>query len=511
MGWKGLAELAPLLSEAEVRFEKKRRSIGLLLGPGLLVLALLCPPLPEVTPIGMRTLGVFLWTVTWWICEPIPIPMTSLFSLALLVFSGILSVEAAFSSWANWINIFLLGACVIGHAMSVHGLTRRIAYRMVCSPLVAADPWRLLLLFGIGAAALSSILSHVVTTMIFLSIALGLAETLQFKRESRYAECLFLSIAWGSNLGIATPVGTPPNLMAIEMVRQLGYHISFLQWIAACLPVFLAALAAMFLVIRYVLRPETPQWKISPTFFQEELRKLGPMSRGEKIAAGAFLAAMLLWVLPDLASLFLPGGRQHPFGIWLIRHLDWSVSAILVATALFLIPVDWENRKFAMTWDEAMKGVEWGTLSLVAAALGLGGAIAHPNHGLGKFLEHSISSFAASGVSQFLFVLGTIAFTVIVGSFISNIAIIGMVGALVQVTAPAAGINPVALLVAVGMAASMDFALPIGTPPSAMVFASGYVRMASMVRGGIVLSLVCIGIVALLGFYMAQWILPWPR
>ena len=511
MSWKGLAEIAPLLSDVEVRFEKRKRLLGLFLGPLLFVLTLFLPPWENVTPAGMRTLGVFLWTVVWWVCEPIPIPVTAFFSMALLVFWGVLTVEAGFAAWANWINIFLLGACVIGHAMSLHGLTRRIAYRMVGSSLVAGNPWRLLLLFGIGAAVMSSVLSHVVTTMIFISIALGLMEALQVPRTSRYGEAVFISIAWGSNLGIVTPVGTPPNLIAIGMIQSLGYRVGFAQWILACLPVFVMALVAMFLVIRYVLRPEMPQWQVSPAFFQSELKKLGPLSRGEKIAAGAFFTAMVLWVLPDLVPLFLEGGKQHPVSVWVTKRLDWSVSAVVVATSLFLIPVDWESRRFAMTWEEAVKGVEWGTLSLIAAALTLGNAIASKTIGLGAFIEQSISSFAASGASQFSFILGTIAFTVIVGSFISNIAIIGMVGAIVLAVAPSAGLNPVALLVAVAMAASMDFALPIGTPPSAMVFASGYVRLGSMVKGGVIMSLLAIIVVSFFGFYLAQWVFPWPQ
>jgi sodium-dependent dicarboxylate transporter 2/3/5 len=367
-----------------------------------------------------------------------------------------------------------------------------------------------LLLFGWGSALMSSVMSHVVTTMIFLSIATGLAETFEFKKYSRYAESLFLSIAWGSNLGIATPVGTPPNLIAIGFVQQLGYRVGFLEWIMACAPVFLLSMAAVFLVIRYVLRPEMPDWKVSPEFLREQLNKLGPMKRGEKIAAAVFLTAMFLWMLPDLVPLFLEGGKQHPYSAWLTRHLDWSVSAIIMATSLFLIPIDWEKREFAMTWEEATKGIEWGTLSLIAAALGLGGAIAHQTQGLGKFLQGAIAAIPATGESHFLFVLVVISFTIIVGSFISNIAIMGMVGALVLGAAPTATFNPIALMIAVGMAASFDFALPIGTPPSAMVFASGYVKIGTMFKGGIILSFMGIAIVSLLGYYMVASIIPWP-
>jgi len=218
------------------------------------------------------------------------------------------------------------------------------------------------------------------------------------------------------------------------------------------------------------------------------------------------VVAMLLWILPDALPLVLPGGRQHPLSAWTTRHLDWSVTASLMATSLFLIPLDWKNRRFVLTWGQAVDAVEWGGLFLIAAALALGNTIASKTLGLGGFFEQAMSAVATSG-GQFLFVLGTIAFTVVVGSLVSNIAIIGMVGALIPVVAPAAGVNPAALLVAAAIAANMDFALPVGTPPSALVFASGYVRIGSMVRGGSILALLSIPLVATLGFYVATWVL----
>jgi sodium-dependent dicarboxylate transporter 2/3/5 len=202
----------------------------------------------------------------------------------------------------------------------------------------------------------------------------------------------------------------------------------------------------------------------------------------------------------------LPGGRQHPISVWTTRHLDWAVTASLMAAYLFVIPIDWSARRFVLTWDEAVKGVEWGGLLLIAAALALGNTIASKTLGLGGFFEQAMSSTASSG-GQFLFVLGVVAFTVVIGSLVSNIAIIGMVGALVPVVAPAAGVNPAALLVVAAIAANMDFALPVGTPPSAMVFASGYVRIGSMVKGGSILALLSIPLVATLGFYLASWVL----
>jgi sodium-dependent dicarboxylate transporter 2/3/5 len=317
---------------------------------------------------------------------------------------------------------------------------------------------------------------------------------------------MFLAIAWGSNMGVVTPVAAPTNLIAIGIAQNAGYRIGFLQWVLICLPVFAITLAAMFLVVRYVLRPEMPDLGSSHALLGEEIKKLGRLSRGEKIAGSVFLVAMILWILPDLLAILLPGGRRNPTAAWVFTHLDWSVTAILGAAALFLIPLDWKERRFAMTWDEAVKGIEWGTLSLIAAALGLGNTVAHKTLGLGGFFEQAAADIVSSS-GQFVFVLTVVAFTVIVGSFVSNLAIIGMVGALVPAVAPGAGINPAALLVCAAIAANMDFALPVGTPPSAMVFASGYVRIGSMVKGGTILAILSIPLIATLGFYVANWLL----
>jgi len=507
MSWKDLSELAPSLSEAEIRFEKKKRLVGLILGPALFVLALLWPPLPDVTPVGMRTLGIFLWAIVWWVTEPVPIPATSFFALALLVVCGVLSVEGAFAYWANWVNIFFIGAFMIAHAMSVHGLPRRLAYRMMASPLLAGSPWRLLVAFGLGTALLSSVLSNVATTIIFLSIAMGLAEALNFPRESRYGEALFISIAWGAGMGgMITPVGCPPNAIAIGMLRErLDYRVGFLPWIEVGLPVAVVGMACMFLVLRYVLRPQMQGWKVSTGFAEEALAKLGPLTRGEKITAGALACAIFLWMLPDLVRLTLPGNPVP----WLYARFDWSVTAILVATSLFLIPVDWQKRQFVLTWGEAVKGVDWGTLSLIAAALALGNVIADRNLGLGRFFEQSLSSLATPGSSHTLLIVAFVVFTIFLTNLASNNAVVSMSAALALAVAPTTGMNPVALTVTVALASSMAFSLPISTPPNAIVFASGQVRSGAMAKGGIVLSLLSTLLLLLVGFELASWMFPW--
>ena len=338
---------------------------------------------------------------------------------------------------------------------------------------------------------------------------LVVVSTLKLERGTRYPEAMFLSIAWGATMGgIATPIGAPTNLIVIGIADSMGYRVGFLQWMVICVPMSVIGLVAMFLVIHYVLRPGKPDRWLSESYLRDELKKLGPWKRGEKLSAFVFVGAMLLWLLPDVLPLLLEGGRAHPWSIWVRTHLDWSVTAIIMATSLFLLPVDWKNREFAMTWDEAVKGVEWGTLALISAALALGNTLADRTRGLGQFFEQGITEFNAVAGSEIIFVLGLVTFTVVMTSFVSNIAAVGMVGALIQGIGPSAGIDPIALLVVVGIAASMAFPLPIGTPYNAMVFASGYVRMGRMVKGGIAITLLIIPLVSLVVFYLAARVVP---
>ena len=509
MSWKDLSELAPTLSDAEIRFEKQRRLVGLILGPSLFVLALVWPPFTDVAPVGMRTLGIFLWAVVWWVTEPVPIPVTSFFALALVVVCGILPVEEAFAYWANWINIFLIGAFIIAHAIALHGLPRRIAFGMMASRFLKGSPWRLLMVFGLGTAMFSSVLSNVATTVIFLSIAMGLVQELKVPRESRYGEALFISITWGAGIGgMITPVGSPPNAIVVGMLReQLGYRVGFLPWVQAFLPVAIVASVAMVVVLRYVIRPRLDGWTVSTTYAKDALAKLGPLGRGEKITAAALALAIFLWILPDLVRLVAP---EHTAVVWLYERLDWSVSAILVATSLFLIPVDWQKRKFVLTWGEAVKGVDWGTLSLIASALALGNVIADRELGLGRFFEQSLSGLAAPGSSQVLLIVAFVVFTVLLTNLASNNAVVSMAAALALAVAPVTGVNPVALVATVAVASSVAFSLPISTPPNAIVFASGQVRSSTMAKGGTVLSLLCTLILLLFGFRLADWMFPWP-
>ena len=510
MSWKDLSELAPQLTEGEARFERAKRLIGFFLGPLSFLIILFLPPFTEVTALGMRSLAVFSWVIIWWITEAIPIPATAFLSLPLIAVCGIWPYERALSYWSNWVVMFTIGAFVIGHAMQLHGLTRRFGLALIGSRLVSGSPWRLLVFYLLATALVSAFLSNVATTVLFLSMGIGLLEVLKIKPGSQYGMALFLGIAWVANIGgMLTPGGTPTNLIAIGLAdRLLDYRMGYLQWSLGSLPFVALQLAAMFAVLRYFLPRQELDHPISTESVREDLRRLGSFSRGEKFATAALIAAVVLWALPDLVPIWL--GRAHPVSVWLRERLNWGVSAMLVATSLFVMPIDWKQRKFAMTWSEAARNIEWGTAALVAGALAVGEMIGDNEVGLGKFFSYAVTSLGGPEGSRYLFLLATIVITVVLTNLATTVAVISFMGPIALSVAPGLGLNPIALTVIVSFASTLGYAFPMANPPCAMVFASGHVRIVPMFLRGSVLAVIGIILLSFVGYPLVDRIFPWP-
>jgi len=505
MSWKDLSELAPQLSTAELSFEKKKRLIGLFLGPSLFVLALLSSPLPHVTPTGMRTLAIFAWAVAWWMTEPVPLPVTALLTLPLFVLLGVLPLERALGYWAHWVVIFMLGAFIIGYAMEKYGLTRRVSLHLIASRLVAGSPWRLLVLFLSANTIVTGLISNTVVAVLFTSMGLGLLEILKAKPGSRYGLALFLGVAWASNIGATfTPSGTPTNLIAIALAQQAGYQIGYVQWFLGTAGFTVIQTIAMFVVLRMFLRKEDLQYHVPRESILEELRKLGPMSRGEKFATAAICMALTLWVLPEVSSMAL--GRAHPVAQLISARLNWGLAALMVGLSLFLMPLDWKNRKFVLSWGETVNNVEWGTMALIAGALAVGETVGNATLGLGEFFGYAVSLISGPETSRYVFLLGTVSLSVFLTNLATNTAIISFLGPIALSVAPIVGLNPVALIVVVSLSSCIGYSLPSSNPPCAIVFASGYVRIFSMAFRGSVLSAIGIILLSLIGYPIAEWV-----
>jgi sodium-dependent dicarboxylate transporter 2/3/5 len=326
---------------------------------------------------------------------------------------------------------------------------------------------------------------------------------------SNYGMAMFLGIAWASNLGSTlTPGGTPTNLITIGLLEPTGYRIGYAQWFMGSVVFTLLQLLAMFLVIRYFLRGESSRYEIPRERLLDELREMGPLTRGEKIAATALGIALLLWITPEMSSLIL--GRTHPMTGLIYSRLNWGLVGILVGMGLFLIPVDWKSRRFVVQWGEATQQVELGTMALIAGALAVGETVGDRQIGLGEYFIHSVSSLAAPDTSRYIFLLITLIIAVVLTNLVSNLVGVSFLTPIIINVAPPLGLNPVALAVVVSLGSCAGYSLPSANPPCAIVFASGYLRIFPMFVRGMILSLVAIVLLTFIGYPIANWVFPWP-
>ena len=342
--------------------------------------------------------------------------------------------------------------------------------------------------FMIATAVMSAFVSNTATTAMMLPIGLGVLAALPGGGErGGYATALMLMIAFSCNIGgIATPVGTPPNLIAMGMFEEiLGVRISFVQWMSFGVPVAVVCFVFAYFVIRRLFSVRSEVVEGAAETFRRERAKLGPWSKGERAALTAFVVAVFLWTLPGVLSLALPSDSAVASAV--DRALPESAAAILAASLLFVIPVDWSRREFALDWRHAVR-IDWGTILLFGGGLALG------SMAFSTGLAEALGSAFLSGshtMSPVLLVLLAVFVANFLTEFMSNTATANLlIPTFLALTGASTGS---VILPAIGatIGCSLAFCLPVATPPNAIVYGSGYVPLTGMLRTGVFLDLGC--------------------
>jgi sodium-dependent dicarboxylate transporter 2/3/5 len=461
----------------------------LLLGPVAFLVVLLMP-IGGLAPDAHRLAAVVVWIVTWWVTEPVPIPVTALLVPVLLVVLRIATVRDALAPFGDPVIYLFLGSFVLAAAMSRHGLDRRLAFRILASPLVGSSTHRLVAAFAVLATGLSMWLSNTATTAMLYPIALGVLAALSrlLEREQgrpvdltrlRFGAALMLACAYGASIGgVATPVGSPPNLIALGQLETLAAtRIPFFHWMLLGVPVTAVMLLVLLVVLRVLLPPEVRTIPGGTSFIAEERARLGPLTRGERNVVAVFALTVFLWVLPGLVGL---AGGEGGLASTLADLLPESVVALGAVLLLFLLPVDWRQRQFTLTWGEAVR-VDWGTLLLFGGGLSLGGAMFKT--GLAASFGRALTTATgADSVVALAFLFTTVG--ILLTELTSNTATATMLVPLAVASARAVGVDPVAPALACALGCSMAFMLPVATPPNAIVYGSGCVAITTMVRVG---------------------------
>lgn len=469
-------------------WDRLRRTAGLFLGPAVFVAVLAAPT--GLEPAAHRMAAIFALVIVLWVSEAIPLAATALLGPALAVPLGVAGHREAFASFGHPIIFLFIGSFLIAGAMRLHRLDRRIALFVLSRRWVGEHPGRILLAFGAIGAFLSMWMSNTATTAMMLPIALGVLSTLPGAHPSgtrSYATGLMLMIAFSCNVGgIATPVGTPPNLIAIGMLKEiLGRDITFLDWMSFGVPVAAVLFVVVYLVVRRLFPAPRETFKGSSSVIRAERETIGAMTRGEKAALAAFLVAVTLWTLPGIVGLIL--GKQHEISQTLSRALPEGPAAIFAAVLLFAVPVDWKARRFALSWREAVR-IDWGTIMLFGGGLSLG-TMAFSS-GLAARIGNAVTD-VSGGLPIWAVALLALFLANMMTEFMSNTATANLLIPMFLALAGQATGEPSLLALAATLGCSLAFCLPVATPPNAIVYGSGHVPLLTMIRVGILLDFSC--------------------
>lgn len=475
---------------------------GLVLGLVLFAVLLALPAPSGLSPEGWRTAAVAALMAVWWMTEALPIPATALLPLALFPTLGVLSAADASEPFANELIFLFMGGFFLAVTMERWGLHKRIALTIL--GWVGTSPSRLVLGFMLATGFLSMWISNTATAAMMLPIGLAVGEMFRPQDQEgpyEFGIALMLGIAYAASIGgIATLIGTPPNaVLAGAAAELLGRDIGFVQWMGVGVPVAGLMLPITWLLLTRFLYPPGALSGDAGAILARERAALGPASRAEKITGAIFALTAAAWVLRSektFGDLTIPGIQTFA------PQVRDSTIAIAAAVILFLLPVDWRKGEFCLDWKTA-KRIPWGVLVLFGGGLSL--AVAMDQSGLAAWIGGAVSAF--QGVSAVLVVAAVATLVVFLTELTSNVATTSMAMPVMAGAAAGLGIEPLLLMTAAAVAASMAFMLPVATPPNAIVFSSGYLTIPQMSRAGLVLNLVAIMLITLLGSFLIPFFL----
>jgi sodium-dependent dicarboxylate transporter 2/3/5 len=499
--------IAETLSDREERFEKWRNTIGLFLGP-LAALMIYWMDMPQLSHQAHLLAAVLGWTVVWWICEPIPLGMTALTGSVLCVVLGVETAKKVFAPYADPIIYLFLGSFMLAKAMAIHGLDKRFAYAIMSSKLVGNSTGRILAAFGVICAFLSMWISNTASAAMMFPIALGIVyamSDIMARRQGkavdplklRFGTGLMLMAAYASSTGgIATPVGTPPNLIGIALIEKtLGIKISFFHWMTFALPLTLVLCVVLFFLLYFLHKPEIARLEGSREYVAQEQIKLGKWTAGQRNALIAFLITVTLWVIPGILALLY--GEKSPIAVAYSKKIPEGVAALIGALLLFVLPTNWKKREFTITWKQATR-IDWGTLLLFGGGITLGSMMFESR--LADVVGRGLLAMSGA-TSTWGITLGAIFIAIVVSETSSNTASANMVVPVMIALAQAAGVDPLPPAIGATLGASWGFMMPVSTPPNAIVYGSGMVPITRMIRAGVVYDIVG-GLVIWAGLYI---------
>ena len=473
----------------------KTKNIGLFSGPLSFILIIVFFHPEGLTQEANAILASTLWMAIWWITEAIPISVTALLPIILFPLSGGLELSKTTASFGHKYVFLYLGGFIIAIAMQIWNLHKRIALNIIS--FIGTDVIKIILGFMVATAFLSMWISNTATAVMMLPIAMAIVDQLKdnpntIENENKiFGKALMLGIAYSASIGgISTLIGTPPNLILAGVVEEtFGYEITFSTWFKFGFPI---SLILLFLCWKYLtvvaFKFEQKSFPGGQKEIRNQLQKLGQITYEEKLVATIFAMTAIAWVTRDfILKLIVP-------------VIDDTIIVMISALIIFLLPN--KNRKRRLiNWDEASK-LPWGILLLFGGGMAL--ASGFKESGLALWIGTQMTLL--DGINLFLLVFILIASVNFLTEITSNLATTAMLLPILYPMAMTIDVHPFILMVSAAVAASCAFMLPVATPPNAVVFGSGYLRINDMERIGIWMNIISIILLSVIVYYILPYL-----
>ncbi len=477
--------------------------IGFFLGPLLFAVLIFTLPNDFISPKAPAVLALAAWMLTWWVTEAVPIPVTAFLPIIGFPLMDVMKINAATAPYANQIIFLFMGGFMIALALEKHRLHERIALNLI--RLTGTSGNGIILGFMLATAFLSMWISNTATAMMMLPIATsvvrlintgtntnseGMPQT-QHTGERNFALGLMLSVGYAASLGgMATLIGTPPNVVFAGILHDMfQIRISFAEWFIVGFPVASLLVLANYVVLtRWLFPNRLKKIQGSDQLIRNRLTELGPLKKSEKLVLAVFSVTAFLWML------------QQPINSLLAwDFLNDTTIAVCGGMLMFIVPVNFKNGEFILHWRDTEK-MAWGILFLFGGGLCLAEGLSNSG------IIQAVGSWVA-GQSQYSIwlTLSLIIISVLLTEVMSNVALVNVFVPVVFGIAQVMNVNPILLGLPVTLGASIALMSPIATPPNAIVFSSGHIRIQDMVKAGALLNVISILIIWLISITVMEW------
>ena len=462
------------------------------MGPALFLIIFLWFHPEGLSKEANAILASTIWIAIWWITEAVPIAITSLLPIVLFPLTGGMELAETTASFGHRYIFLYIGGFILAIAIERWNLHKRIALNII--QLIGTNVKNVILGFMVATAFLSMWISNTATSVMMLPIGMSIISQLMDNPKTvenenqNFGKALMLAIAYSASIGgMATLIGTPPNLVLATIVQETyGIEITFSKWFMFGLPISLILLAICWKYLTEIAFTfKQKKFPGGRNEINKQLKSLGKLSYEEKMVLLIFVGTAFAWIT---RSFLLQK---------LIPNLDDTIIAVIAGILLFILPASKSKNRKLINWEEAVK-LPWGILLLFGGGLAL--AQGFKTSGLAEWIGGQLTLL--EGASIFILLLFLIALVNFLTEITSNLATTAMILPILAPLSLVLDVNPFMLMVGATVAASCAFMLPVATPPNAVVFGSGYLRIPDMAKTGVWMNLFSIIFLTIIVYFL---------